>query len=160
MLRPLLLFLCRRGRRRTSLVFSSASDGKLSRIVVIDRGGSPHISRPCEVSMGYWSGALLSSSSDLVIKILSTAMSSVIFESELFENFRYTARITSGVSYPASPYFERDGVARWLEVTANFVCDSSLAGMHLGLVVCAWRIRTFRRLNRTDFDVALSIFIQ
>ena len=69
---------------------------------VIDRGGSPHISRPCEVSMGYWSGALLSSSSDHVIKILSTAMSSVIFESELFENFRYTARITSGVSYPAS----------------------------------------------------------
>ena len=102
MLRPLLLFLCRRGRRRTSLVFSSASDGKLSRMFVIDRGGSPHISRPCEVSMGYWSGALLSSSSDHVIKILSPAMSSVIFESELFENFRYTARITSGVSYPAS----------------------------------------------------------
>lgn len=95
-------FLCRRGRRRTSLVFSSASDGKLSRMFVIDRGGSPHISRPCEVSMGYWSGALLSSSSDHVIKILSTAMSSVIVESELFENFRYTARITSGVSYPSS----------------------------------------------------------
>ena len=52
--------------------------------------------------MGYWYGALLSSSSDHVIKILSTAKSSVIVESELFENFRYTARITSGVSYPAS----------------------------------------------------------
>ena len=96
-------FLCRRGRHRTSLVFSSASDGKLSRMFVIDWGGSPHISRPCEVSMGYWSGALLSSSSNHVIKILSTAMSSVIVESELFENFRYTARITSGVSYSASP---------------------------------------------------------
>ena len=78
-------------RRRTfALVFSSASDGKLSRMVdVVDRGGSPHVSRPWEVSMGYWSGALLSSSSDHVIKILSTAMSSVIFESaQLFDYFR------------------------------------------------------------------------
>ena len=155
MLRPLLLFLCRRGRRRTSLVFSSASDGKLSRIVVIDELALLMYLVPVK---SRWDTGL--ELFDHVIKILSIAMSSVIFESELFENFRYTARITSGVSYPASPYFERDGVARWLEVTANFVCDSSLAGMHLGLVVCAWRIRTFRRLNRTDFDVALSIFIQ
>ncbi len=137
-------FLCRRGRRRTSLVFSSASDGKLSRMFVIDRGGSPHISRPCEVSMGYWSGALLSSSSDHVIKILSTAMSSVIFESaQLFDYFSYTARITSGVLVSFIPSLERDGVACWLELTANFVCDSSLAGIHLRLVVCARRIRTF-----------------
>ena len=114
MLRPLLLFLCRRGKASDfALVFSSASDGKLSRmVVVIDRGGSPHISRPCEVSMGYWSGALLSSSSDHVIKILSTAMSSVIFESaQLFDYFRYTARITSGVLVSFIPSLERDGVA-------------------------------------------------
>ena len=126
------------------------------------RGGSPHISRPCEVSMGYWSGALLSSSSDHVIKILPTAMSSVIVESaQLFDYFRYTARITSGVLVSFIPSLERDGVACWLELTANFVCDSSLAGIHLRLVVCARRIRTFWRLDKSNwFHLALSIFIQ
>ena len=160
MLRPLLLFLCRRGRRRTSLVFSSASDGKLSRMFVIDWGGSPHISRPCEVSMGYWSGALLSSSSDHVIKILSTAMSSVIVESELFENFRYTARITSGVSYPASPILSATALLVDWNWRQTLSATRPRQGIDLGLVVCAWRIRTSWRLNCTDFDVALSIFIQ
>ena len=160
MLRPLLLFLCRRGRRRTSLVFSSASDGKLSRMFVIDWGGSPHISRPCEVSMGYWSGALLSSSSDHVIKILSTAMSSVIVESELFENFRYTARITSGVSYPASPILSATALLVDWNWRQTLSATRPRQGIDLGLVVCAWRIRTSWRLNRTDFVLALSIFIQ
>ena len=161
MLRPfVVVFMCRRGRRRTSLVFSSASDGKLSRMFVIDWGGSPHISRPCEVSMGYWSGALLSSSSDHVIKILSTAMSSVIVESELFENFRYTARITSGVSYPASLIVSATALLVDWNWRQTLSATRPRQGIDLGLVVCAWRIRTSWRLNRTDFVLALSIFIQ